>query len=394
MNQFPENLISKLEIRKQNLAFRELPISNNLIDFSSNDYLGFASSESIFDESHQYLLDNNLKTNGATGSRLISGNHNLYQITENFIANFHQSETALIFNSGYDANIGFFGSVPQRNDIILYDELCHASIRDGILMSNAKSYKFNHNDFEDLEEKITKFYHIERSRDTSSFEIYIVTESVFSMDGDCPNLEELVRVTKKYNCLLVIDEAHALGVFGDPETSGGQGLVQEYQYQDKVFARIMTFGKGLGCHGAAILGSQNLKDYLVNFARSFIYTTGLSPHSVATILIAYQHLSKDKIEVEKLKLNIIHFNQQKHLLGLKPLFVRSKSAIQSAIIPGNEKAKNIAKIIQENGFSVKAILSPTVPEGQERLRICLHSYDSREKINEILNLILKYISNQ
>ena len=130
MNDFPENLLSKLENRKQNQSFRELPIVTNLIDFSSNDYLGFAKSESIFNESHQYLLDNNLKTNGATGSRLISGNHNLYQKTEKFIANFHDSETALIFNSGYDANIGFFGSVPHRSDIILFDELCHASIRD------------------------------------------------------------------------------------------------------------------------------------------------------------------------------------------------------------------------------------------------------------------------
>ncbi len=375
---FPKNLISKLENRIENQSFRELPITNDLIDFSSNDYLGFSKSSLIFDQTHQYLLDKNLKINGATGSRLISGNHQLYQETEDFIADFHQSETALIFNSGYDANVGFFGCVPQRNDIILFDELCHASIRDGILISNAKSYKFNHNDFEDLEEKVKKF-----QVSSFKFQVYIVTESVFSMDGDCPNLEELIHVSEKYNCLLVIDEAHALGVFGE----NGQGLVQEYQLQDKIFARIMTFGKGLGCHGAAILGCQNLKDYLVNFARSFIYTTGLSPHSVATILMAYQHLSKDKTEVEKLRENIVHFNQQKSLLGLKPLFVRSKSAIQSAIIPGNEKVKMIAKTIQEKGFNVKAILSPTVPEGQERLRICLHNYDSKENISELIRCI-------
>ena len=378
MNNFPKNLIEKLDNRKQNQSFRELPISNNLIDFVSNDYLGFSKSKVIFDETHQYLLDNNSKINGATGSRLISGNHNLYKQTEHFIANFHQAETALIFNSGYDANVGFFGCVPQRNDFILYDELCHASIRDGILLSNAKSYKFNHNDFEDLEKMIKMFCHNERSH--NDFEIYLITESVFSMDGDCPNLDELVRVSEKYKCNLVIDEAHSLGVFGQ----FGQGLVQEYQIQNKIFARIMTFGKGLGCHGAAILGSQNLKDYLINFARSFIYTTGLTPHSVATILIAYQHLSKDKIQLEKLRENIVHFNQQKNLLSLKPLFVRSKSAI----IPGNEKVKNIAKIIHEKGFNVKPILSPTVPEGQERLRICLHSYDSKDDIDKILEILL------
>lgn len=376
MKKFPKSLSQKLQQREQNNALRKLPVFNNLIDFASNDYLGFARSEEIFNETHHYLLEYDIKINGATGSRLISGNHNLYQITEEFIAKFHQSETALIFNSGYDANVGFFSSVPQRNDIILYDELCHASIRDGIQMSNAKSYKFQHNDFEDLEKLISK--------STSNFQlptsIFVVTESVFSMDGDSPNLEELSNLCEKYNCHLVVDEAHALGVFGD----FGQGLVQSQGLQNKIFATIMTFGKGLGCHGAAIIGSQELKNYLVNFARSFIYTTGLSPHSVATILIAYQHLEAEKEAIQNLKNNIQFFNQEKLQLGLKPLFVYSKSAIQCAIIPGNEKVKAIANQLQENGFDVKAILSPTVPEGQERLRFCLHSYNSEKEISDVL----------
>jgi 8-amino-7-oxononanoate synthase len=328
----------------------------------------------IFNQTHEYLISRKIYQNGATGSRLLSGNHKLYQETEDFITQFHQSEAALIFNSGYDANVGFFGCVPQRNDIILYDELCHASIRDGIAMSNSKAYKFNHNDFEDLEKLIL------RNPDSV---IYIVTESVFSMDGDCPNLEELVSLSDKYHCYLVVDEAHALGVFG----SKGEGFVQMLGLQDHVFARIMTFGKGLGCHGAAILGSVQLKEYLINFARSFIYTTGLSPHSVATILIAYQFLEKEKKNIEILRENIIHFNQEKSMLGLKPLFVRSKSAIQSAIIPGNEKVKVIASQLQEKGFDVKAILSPTVPEGQERLRFCLHSYNSQEEISAVMRCI-------
>jgi 8-amino-7-oxononanoate synthase len=207
------------------------------------------------------------------------------------------------------------------------------------------------------------------------------------MDGDAPNLEELSNLCKKYNCHLVVDEAHALGVFGD----FGQGLVQSQGLQNKVFATIMTFGKGLGCHGAAILGSQELKNYLVNFARSFIYTTGLSPHSVATILIAYQHLESEKEAIQNLKKNIQFFNQEKMQMGLKPLFVYSKSAIQCAIIPGNEKVKAIANQLQENGFDVKAILSPTVPEGQERLRFCLHSYNSEKEISEVLQLLSKLI---
>ena len=380
---FPKNLTAKLEIRKQNNALRKLFLPNDLIDFASNDYIGFSKNKTIFEKTHQYLIENKIIQNGATGSRLLSGNHKVYQEAEDFIAQFHQSETALIFNSGYDANVGFFSSVPQKGDLILYDELCHASIRDGILLSNAKSYKFKHNDFEDLERLISK----PTVNNQQPATIYIVTETVFSMDGDCPNMEQLLAVSKKHGCYLVVDEAHALGVFGE----SGEGLVQLLGLQDQVFARIMTFGKGLGCHGAAILGSLELKEFLVNFARSFIYTTGLSPHSVATILIAYQHLQLEKQTVEQLKENIVHFNQEKHLLGLKPMFVRSKSAIQSAIIPGNEKVKFIAHQLQEKGFDVKAILSPTVPEGQERLRFCLHSFNSKEEISEVLGLLSTFV---
>jgi 8-amino-7-oxononanoate synthase len=374
----PENLNQKLEARKQNNALRKLPSFNNLVDFSSNDYIGFSKSETIFKLAHHYLIENEIIQNGATGSRLISGNHSLYQIAELFIAEFHDAETALIFNSGYDANVGFFSAVPQRNDVILYDELSHASIRDGISMSNAKSYKFNHNDFEDLERLIEKF---------PAVNIYIVTETVFSMDGDSPNLEELVLLSEKYNCYLVVDEAHTLGVFGDK----GEGLIQDLQLHNRIFARIMTFGKGLGCHGAAILGSSALKEYLVNFARSFIYTTGLSPHSVSTILTAYQQLENEKETINKLRQNIIFFNQQKNLLGLKPIFVRSKSSIQSAIIPGNENVKLIAQELQDKGFDIKAILSPTVPEGQERLRFCIHSYNSEEEISAVLELLRNFV---
>ncbi len=385
---FPKNLNAKMNLRKENNAFRQLPTTNALVDFASNDYLGFSKSVAIFQEAHNYVLENQLIQNGATGSRLLSGNHQLYPVTENYIAQFHESATALIFNSGYDANVGFFGSVPQKGDFILYDELSHASIREGILLSNAKSYKFQHNDFRDLERLILKLSTTDneespKPKTQNPSSIYIVTESVFSMDGDTPNLEELVSLSEKYNCYLVVDEAHALGVFG----TNGSGLVQEFGLQNKIFARMMTFGKGLGCHGAAILGSQELKDYLINFARSFIYTTGLSPHAVATIFTAYKHLKKNKTEFEKLRDNINHFNQEKNILGLKPLFVRSKSAIQSAIIPGNENVKNIAQKIQQKSFDVKAILSPTVPEGQERLRFCLHSYNSKEEIISALKLL-------
>jgi 8-amino-7-oxononanoate synthase len=161
--------------------------------------------------------------------------------------------------------------------------------------------------------------------------------------------------------------------------------------QDLIYARILTFENGLGCQGAAVLGSQELKQYLVNFTRSFIYTAGLSPHAVATISVAYRNLENDKENIAALRKNIIHFNQEKNMLGLKQLFVHSKSALQSAIIPGNENVTSIAQKLQEKGFDVKAILSPTVPEGQERLRFCLHSYNSPEEISEVLQLLSVFI---
>ncbi|WDF63321.1 aminotransferase class I/II-fold pyridoxal phosphate-dependent enzyme [Flavobacterium sp. KACC 22763] len=375
---FPENLNRKIESCKQENLFRKLPVFNNLVDFSSNDYIGFSKSETIYKHTHAYLLENEIFQNGATGSRLTTGNHSLYQIAESSIAQFHEAESALIFNSGYNANLGFFSAVLQENDVVLYDELCHASIKDGIAMSKTKSSSFIHNDFEDLEKHILKF---------SDATIYIVTETVFSMDGDSPNLEELVQLSEKYNCYLVVDEAHALGVFGEK----GEGLIQYLHLHNRIFARIVTFGKALGCQGAAVLGSTELRDYLINFARSFIYTTALSPHAVATIFTAYHQLEIEKEAIEKLRKNIVFFNQQKKMLGLKPMFVHSKSSIHSAIIPGNKNVSELSQQLQDKGFDVQCILSTIVPEGQERVRFCIHSYNSQEEINQVLEWVRDFV---
>ena len=370
----PKKLQKKLNDRKANNAFRQLGSTSNLVDFSSNDYLGFSKSEVIFDNAHQYLLDNDLKENGATGSRLLSGNHSLYNSVENQIAQYHNTESAIIFNSGYDANVGLLSSVLQRGDIVFYDELCHASIRDGITMSNAKSYKFKHNNLEDLQRLLKRPFDCAQG---DSQEIYVITESVFSMDGDSPDIRALKQLCKSSNANLIIDEAHAIGVFG-------RGLVDE-----PVFARIITFGKALGCHGAAILGSQNLKDYLINFSRSFIYTTALPQHLLATILMAYKQLEKTN-QVQLLSENIEFFIAEINRLNLQKAFINSNSAIHCCIISGNDKVKQVAQTIQNKGFDVKPILSPTVPVGKERLRFCLHSYNSKAEISEVLSLLATF----
>jgi 8-amino-7-oxononanoate synthase len=374
----PKSLQQKLEQRQANNALRALSAPKTGVDFASNDYIGFSTNAQLFTDTHQFLVDHGYTQNGATGSRLLTGNHELYALAEQTIAQFHQADSALLFNSGYDANLGFFSAVPQKGDFILYDELCHASIRDGIRLSHAKSFKYQHNDTEDLERLLSHYSPTTYNLQPTT--IYLVTESVFSMDGDSPPLEAFVQLAEKYGAYLVVDEAHALGIYGNQ----GEGLTQQLQLQDMVFARIVTFGKGLGCHGAAIVGSPELNQYLVNFARSFIYTTGLSPHAVATVLMAYNQLEQVPDQLQQLRDNIQFFNQEKAQVGLKPLFVYSKSAIQSAIIPGNEKVKHLAQKLQEAGFDVRAILSPTVPEGQERLRFCLHSYNSPSEIKAVL----------
>jgi len=173
-----------------------------------------------------------------------------------------------------------------------------------------------------------------------------------------------------------------MGIFG----SNGCGRVQELDLQEDIFARIITFGKALGCHGAAILGSGDLNKYLINFARSFIYTTGLPPHTVATIIAAYQFMTSPQglKERELLHENIALFNQEKERLGISSFFIPSSSAIHSCIIKGNNEVKRIAQIIQKKSFDVRPILSPTVPKGEERLRFCLHSFNSKEDICIIL----------
>ncbi|OIQ40890.1 MAG: 8-amino-7-oxononanoate synthase [Bacteroidetes bacterium MedPE-SWsnd-G1] len=383
---FPNRLHKKLIQRTESNSLRSLNTQNDLIDFSSNDYLGFAQSNELHKKAIQILNEKQHK-NGTTGSRLLSGNHSLHEEVEQQLATFFNAESALLFNSGYDANIGLFSSILQRGDLIFYDELIHASIRDGIQMSHAKAIKFKHNDLGDLERKMLRQAQHDTQSHTEPIEVYVVTESVFSMDGDSPDLKGISEVCKKYNAHLIVDEAHATGVFG----KNGEGLLQQYDLEHNVFARIHTFGKAIGCHGAVVLGSNELKKYLINFARSFIYTTAIPLHTVASIKVAIEELvilgNGEESPLLNLRTNINYFNQQLKDTNHKLNFVDSTSAIHCCVISGNAKVKIIASQVQDKGYDVKPILSPTVPLGEERLRICLHSYNSIQEIDEILILL-------
>ena len=356
-------LRNKLLQREQQNALRTLKLPEGNVDFSSNDYLGIVKNNLLHDK-----IAVGLKT-GSTGSRLLSGNNALVEKTEKQIAQFHDAEAALIFNSGYDANVGLLSCIPQKNDTVFYDQLCHASIRDGIRLSFAQSFSFPHNNIHELEKKMK----------AATGNRFVVTESVFSMDGDLCPLAALVSVCKKYNAHLVIDEAHATGIVGE----NGEGLTQNTGLHREVFCRIHTFGKACGCHGAAVVGSTQLRDYLINFARSFVYTTALPEHSVAAISASYHTFPSLNNERSKLKMLIERFQQAR--LSFEKLV--SSTPIQVVIIPGNGAVKTVAEKLQHEGLDVRPILYPTVPAGKERLRIVLHAFNTTAELEKLIELL-------
>ncbi|TKC10263.1 pyridoxal phosphate-dependent aminotransferase family protein [Pedobacter polaris] len=368
MNQAENFLQKKLNERVEKGLLRKLTSTSLPIDFCSNDYLGFARSLALKELIDKQSSEIENFKNGSGGSRLLSGNHPFTEKTEQFIANFHHAQSGLIFNSGYDANIGLLSSIPQRGDTIITDDLIHASLIDGARLSYAERFKFKHNDLIDLEQKLKNAKGI----------TYVVVESVYSMDGDTAPLVEINELCKKYNANLIVDEAHATGVFGQQ----GKGLVYQLGLENDVFARIVTFGKAMGTHGAIILGNDTLRNYLINFARSFIYTTAAPLHNIISINCAYQLLSSGDFEYQ-IQQKIALYNQLIKNINLP--VIKSTSAIQTMLFDDNDSARNAAAVMQSKGFDVKAILSPTVPEGKERLRICLHTYNSDQEITDLVN---------
>jgi 8-amino-7-oxononanoate synthase len=361
-----------LEKRNQEGLFRSLGVTWNFTDFCSNDYLGFARSSALQKIYTKKIVAYEDTWMGSTGSRLISGNSQLAEHLESKIAKFHHAETGLIFNSGYDANVGLFSSIAQKNDTIITDEWIHASIIDGCRLSYANRYHFKHNDLEDLEAKLKQ----------AKGNVFVAIESIYSMDGDVAPLKEISQLCEQYNAYLIVDEAHATGILGDK----GRGLVCALGLENAIFARVHTFGKALGTHGAIVLGSKDLRHYLINFARSFIYTTAISPHSLVAVDCAYDFLKENDYLREDLYQRVIYFKQKIAKLD-KYEVLPSGTPIQGIMVEGNEKAKKLADILLQERIHTKAILSPTVPMGRERLRICLHSFNTLEDIDNLIYFI-------
>ncbi|TKC09281.1 aminotransferase class I/II-fold pyridoxal phosphate-dependent enzyme [Pedobacter frigoris] len=370
MDKAEQFIKDRLKAKTEHGSLRKLSTKSFAVDFSSNDYLGFARSSEL-----KSVIEDNLSQipqykNGSGGSRLLSGNHMFTEQTELLIAKFHSAESGLIFNSGYDANLGLLSSLAQRGDTIISDEFIHASLIDGARLTHANRYTFKHNSIIDLEAKLS----------LAKGNVYVVVESVYSMDGDLARLKEISDLCKKYHAALIVDEAHALGIFGDH----GNGLVQHLKLENSVFARIVTFGKALGAHGAIVLGSKILREYLINYSRSFIYTTAAPLHNIAVIKSGYDML----IETDYTALiqDRIQYYTEVARASSMPISI-GKSAIQTILYHNNSEAKNAAELLQSTGLDVRAILSPTVPEGRERLRICLHTFNTDKEIKTLIDTL-------
>ncbi|WMJ72858.1 pyridoxal phosphate-dependent aminotransferase family protein [Cytophagaceae bacterium ABcell3] len=375
-----EKLHKKLIKRKEAGNIRNLSINPNLKDFYSNDYLGLARNRVLFEKICQAsgeLAETNI--NGSTGSRLLSGNSLLAQDLESKLAKIFKTEKCLLFNSGYNANLSILSCVPQKGDTIILDELIHASLKESARLSFANHFTFKHNNLQHLEQKIRR----------ASGEVFVVVESIYSMDGDMTPVKEMIDLCQKYNAHIIVDEAHSTGILGEK----GNGLVCSLGLEEYIFARIHTFGKAMGVHGACIAGSETLIDYLINFARPFIYTTALPPHSLISIEEAFKYLQ----EHEKLQ-TIIGQKTKKFsqtLMNVLPNhynFKQSDTPIHVIKVSGNEKAKHIAKNLQKDGFDVRPILSPTVKKGEERLRVCLHIFNTDEDIDQLSSSIVKALN--
>ena len=370
--QLASQISEKLNKRRDTGLLRKLGVVDTNIDFCSNDYLGLARDPSL-----AAAIQNSQATNctesaiGSTGSRLISGNSVAVESLEGEIAAFHCGEAALLFSTGYAANTGLFECIVGAGDTIVTDRLIHASIIDGVRLSKAHRLRFKHNDMIDLEAKLQK----------AKGTIVIGVESVYSMDGDQAPLGKIVELAERFDAAVIVDEAHSVGVNGP----AGAGSVAALGLEDRVFARICTFGKALGSHGAAIVGTIGLREYLVNYARSFIYSTALSPHSIEAVRTIYRYLPAIDELRENLSGRIEYF--RRHVTAAQMQWLDSTTSIQSVIVPGNNEVRRLAGFMKSAGLGVVPIVSPTVPSGTERLRISVHAFNTHDEIDQLFDVL-------
>ena len=336
------------------------------IDLSSNDYLGLSSHPKLIEAAKEAL---ETYGTGSSGSRLLSGDLEICHRLEETTAKFKGKEAALIFNSGYQANVGILSALYGEGDAIFSDKLNHASIVDGLLLSGAKFFRFKHNDIAHLKSILEK----ERAKFKNTL---IITETIFSMDGDRPDLKALVELKESFDCSLMVDEAHATGIFG----KNGSGVIEEEGLADKVDLIMGTFGKALGSFGAYLASSNEIIEYMVNRCRSFIYSTALPPATIACNLASIKLVKDEPYRRAELLKAARDFRSS---LKEKGFDVKGVSQIVPVIIGENHATVKMAEALQEKGYWALPIRPPTVPQGEARLRFSL-TFDHKNNVLEKL----------
>lgn len=339
--------------------------ARSLLNLSANDYLGLSQHPAIVEAMREALLEEGL---GAGASRLVTGNRKAYAKLEEAIAKWQNCEAALVFGSGYMANAGVIRSVVGRGDVVFSDQLNHASIVDGILMSRAELVRYCHQDMEHLEAMLHK--HRDKRRKL------IVTDAVFSMDGDQARLHELKLLKHEYRAMLMVDEAHSGGIYG----RHGEGLCHELGVKDEVDIHIGTFSKAFGAYGAYVCGGRTLIDYLVNKARPLIYSTAMPPALLAGIAQALVLVKQDHWRRERLGSAVRFFRSSLKKSGF--LIPEGDSPIVPIIIGDNETALRFSAALEENGIAAVAIRPPTVPEGTARIRFSLSAAHTDKELRD------------
>ncbi|KAH3020952.1 hypothetical protein KXW60_005169 [Aspergillus fumigatus] len=397
-----ESLRQALLRREAKSSRRRLTVlPQSSVDFSSNDFLSLSTSPAFrgrfLDLLHRAPP---LYPFASGGSRLLDGNSTYAEELEKFIAEFHSAPSGLLFNSGFDANVGVFSCIPQPGDLIVYDELIHASAREGMRLSRAgKRVPFSHSSPDSLDEVLQSHIAADPLIQRGSRSVFIAIESIYSMDGDIAPIQDFLRVVDRLlpqgNGYFIVDEAHATGVFGPR----GAGVVQSLGVEKRMFIRVHTFGKALASHGAIVLCCPDTRDYLINYARSLIYTTAMGFPFLASIRAAYELLVEGQTEPHQTKLQqlVAYFRDR-----LAELDAGDSAAFQVDHFPTSpifsvrsRFPRQLAAACQQKGYVVRAIMAPTVPAGRERS--CSSCYkptcpgaESCQTLHAISDLVVTY----
>jgi 8-amino-7-oxononanoate synthase len=342
------------------------------LDFCSNDYLSLSSHPDLIEAGNQAARRYGT---GSAASRLLSGDLQIHHNLENQIAGFKGKPVGLVFNSGYQANLGIISALCGKSDAVFCDKLAHASILDGVRLSGARLFRFRHNSPNHLQKLLDK------NRDKFE-DVLVITESVFSMDGDIAPLADIAKLGDRYDCTMIVDEAHATGIFGDT----GSGELERQGVTDDIELIMGTFSKGLGSFGGYLACSGKMKEFLINSARSFIYSTSLPASVIAADSEAIRLVNREPERRRKLLENSDYFRKS---LKDKGLEVPGSSQIIPVVTGGIDLTRRISCKLYEKGFYVLPILPPTVPPGQARLRFSLNYAHTKDQLDEVIDAVTK-----